>query len=164
MFGIESHQDSAKMQIYTRLRDKNSIQDAPLALCEGTSVADSDFLAADHVRRNYCTETLMLLHRPGFRWHYLSNQNEHECFLFKIFDSLIGVQAKCRPKCPDSKYVRALDFLQVALTRPSDIAAFLLVVLQGKALSPERWYSRMLERSRERVAITRESTCSPCGS
>ena len=75
------------------------IQDAPLALCDGTSVADTDLLAADHVRRNYCSETLMLLHRPGFRWYYLSNQNEHECYLFKIFDSLEGVKAKCRSKC-----------------------------------------------------------------
>ncbi|OIW25250.1 hypothetical protein CONLIGDRAFT_648290 [Coniochaeta ligniaria NRRL 30616] len=102
------------------------IQDAPLALCDGTSVADTDFMAADHVRRNYTGETLLLLHRPGFRWHYLSNQVEHEGYLIKIFDSLPGVQAKHCPHtsfqhraipsgCParESIEVRALVFTHV---------------------------------------------------
>ena len=73
------------------------VQDAVLALCDGTSVVDNDLLTVDHIRRNdNSSQTAMLVYRPGFRWHYLSNQREHECFLIKIFDSLEGVQAKCR--------------------------------------------------------------------
>ena len=34
----------------------------------------------------------------------------------------------------DLKYVHAVNFLQIALTPPSDIAPFLLVVPRGKAL------------------------------
>lgn len=72
------------------------VKDAPLALCDGTSVIDADFLTADHVRRRSQGETLLPLYRPGFRWHYLSNQKEHEGYLIKIFDSLGCVQAKSR--------------------------------------------------------------------
>ena len=64
----------------------------------------------------------------------------------------------------DPKYAYDLDFLQIALTRPSDIATFLLIVLQGKALRQEHWCSPMLERSRKRLSVTRGAAHSPCGS
>ncbi|KAK3985471.1 hypothetical protein QBC44DRAFT_353004 [Cladorrhinum sp. PSN332] len=102
------------------------VQDAPLALCDGTSVVDADFLTADHVRHKFHGETLLPVHRPGFRWHYLSNQTENEGFLLKIFDSLESVQAKHCPhtsfrthvlpdECPprESIEVRALVFTHV---------------------------------------------------
>lgn len=56
---------------------------------------DTDLLTVDHVRRHYCSETLMPVYRPGFRWYYLCNQEKHECFLIKIFDSSNDVPAKC---------------------------------------------------------------------
>ncbi|KAK4214338.1 hypothetical protein QBC37DRAFT_421430 [Rhypophila decipiens] len=65
----------------------------------------------------------MLIYRPGFQWHYLSEQMEDECYLIKIFDSLEGVSAKycphtyfrhevVPPDCPprESIEVRALVF------------------------------------------------------
>ncbi|KAF2649448.1 methyltransferase CmcJ [Lophiostoma macrostomum CBS 122681] len=74
---------------------RHPIRDAPLALCDGTSISDADMLSVDHVRQKFVSETLSPVYRPGFRWHYLSDQAAHECYLIKIFDSLPGVRAKC---------------------------------------------------------------------
>lgn len=39
----------------------------------------------------------MPLYRTGFRWHYLSNQNEHEGYLIRIFDSLRDLKERHVP-------------------------------------------------------------------
>ncbi|KAK7428467.1 hypothetical protein QQZ08_005086 [Neonectria magnoliae] len=60
------------------------VQDRPLALCDDASVHDSDLLPTDHIKKAYIGQTSNLMYRPGFRWHYLSNQTKEECFIFKI--------------------------------------------------------------------------------
>ncbi|CZT48568.1 uncharacterized protein RSE6_09284 [Rhynchosporium secalis] len=113
------------------------IQDAPLALCDGTSVTDADFMTADHVRIQIQGETRLLLYRPGFRWHYLSDQEEHEGYLIKIFDSLKSVPAQCKlkPNLDSGQWsdFQAINTFQPALTLPFNTAIFLLGVLQEKA-------------------------------
>ncbi|KAF8846859.1 hypothetical protein BDZ45DRAFT_370684 [Acephala macrosclerotiorum] len=71
------------------------VQDRPLALCDATSVNDSDLLPTDHIKKAYIGQTNNLMYRPGFRWHYLSNQTKDECFIFKMYDSLDGVAKHC---------------------------------------------------------------------
>lgn len=65
-----------------------------MALCDGSTVQESDLIAADHVRRHYTGETLYVQQNKNHRWHYMNNQQKHEVFLFKNFDS-DDVQAKC---------------------------------------------------------------------
>ncbi|KAH7000617.1 hypothetical protein EDB80DRAFT_866625 [Ilyonectria destructans] len=71
------------------------VQDCPLAMCDGTSVKDSDLLPTDHIKKAYIGQTSNLMYRPGFQWHYLSNQTKEECFIFKMYDSLDGVAKHC---------------------------------------------------------------------
>jgi len=73
------------------------VRDKPLALCDGTSIKDSDLLPTDHIKKGYIGQTSNLMYRSGFRWYYLSDQKKHECFIFKMWDSLEGVKAKYCP-------------------------------------------------------------------
>jgi len=69
--------------------------DAPLALCDGSRVAEFDVVCVDHIRQYYIGETAYLLPRKKNRWRYLSNQRPEEVTLIKIFDSDPKVEAKC---------------------------------------------------------------------
>jgi hypothetical protein len=74
---------------------KHSVEDWPLAVCDGSTVDDSLLVAVDYVRSNYVGETLKVLYSPNLRWHYLSQQTKDEVFLFKQYDSSLEVKAKC---------------------------------------------------------------------
>ena len=72
-----------------------SVDDWPLALCDGSTVDDRDLVETDHVRRHYTGSTMYLMHNPGQRFYYLSNQGRNDVLLFKNFDSERGVKARC---------------------------------------------------------------------
>lgn len=63
---------------------------------------DSDLLPTDHIKKGYIGQTSNLMYRPGFRWYYLSDQKRNECLIFKMWDSLESVKAKC--ECTDTEY------------------------------------------------------------
>ncbi|KAK3320222.1 hypothetical protein B0T19DRAFT_488379 [Cercophora scortea] len=103
--------------------NEGSVQDFPLALCDGSSILEEDLVECDHIRRKFFGATMYAAYRSTQRWYYLSKQRQDEITLIKIFDSRsIGVQARCcphgsfkHPRCPDeaeprsSIEVRALE-------------------------------------------------------
>lgn len=59
----------------------------PLAMCDSTSVHQSDLVATDLVRRKHIGESYYGVYSPAHTWHYLSNQQPHEVTMLKIYDS-----------------------------------------------------------------------------
>ncbi|OAL45364.1 hypothetical protein IQ07DRAFT_684291 [Pyrenochaeta sp. DS3sAY3a] len=77
------------------------VQDAPLAVCDGSVVPPGDLVAVDLVRRTYTGETAFALPSRKFRWYYVSNQQADEVLLFKVFDSSDRCQANA---CPHASF------------------------------------------------------------
>jgi hypothetical protein len=63
------------------------VEDWPLAICDGSTVDESDLVAADHIRKHYTGETFYVQQNSAHRWYYLRQQRRDEVFLFKNFDS-----------------------------------------------------------------------------
>ena len=66
---------------------RGPLRDAPLALCDGSSVR-SDALRSVELRYPDRTgEIYYLMHEPDQRWHFASDMTVEEAWLFKNFDS-----------------------------------------------------------------------------
>jgi hypothetical protein len=66
---------------------KSPVIDAPLAVCDASSVAKQDLVASDLVFRDRRGETYNLVYNPGQRWFYASEMRADEVLLLKCFDS-----------------------------------------------------------------------------
>lgn len=75
----------------------DSVEDWPLAVCDGRTVDGSDLVETDHVRRHYSGSTLYLMRNPAQRFYYMSKQSKNEVLIFKNFDSKPDVGAKYAP-------------------------------------------------------------------
>jgi hypothetical protein len=73
----------------------DSVEDWPLAVCDGQTVNWSDLVETDHVRRQYSGSTLYLMRNSEQRFYYMSKQSKQEVLIFKNFDSEKGVGARC---------------------------------------------------------------------
>ncbi|KID85049.1 methyltransferase CmcJ, partial [Metarhizium majus ARSEF 297] len=80
---------------------EHPVQDSPLALCDSSSVAPGDLVAADHYRESFGGEALYMLYNRNHRWYYLSEQTKDEVLVFKIHDS-DGSSAQC---CPHTAFI-----------------------------------------------------------
>lgn len=76
---------------------RGPVQDAPLAVCDATSVAPSDLVAADLVYRDRVGETYSVTHNPAHRWFYLSAMTTDEGLLLKCFDFSTDGRARFAP-------------------------------------------------------------------
>jgi hypothetical protein len=76
------------------------VEDAPLALCDGSSFDTADLVLCDHVTGQEHRETTYMRRRSQHRWYYLSNQRPEEVVLFKNFDSATNVAAQCEIVIP----------------------------------------------------------------
>ena len=74
----------------------DSVEDWPLAVCDGQTVNGSDLVETDHVRRQYSGSTLYLMRNPNQRFYYMSKQSKDEVLIFKNFDSQPEVKATCK--------------------------------------------------------------------
>jgi hypothetical protein len=74
----------------------DSVEDWPLALCDGGTVDRSDLVEADHIRRHYMGSTLYLMSNVKHRFYYLSKQSKDDVVIFKNFDSCSTVAASCK--------------------------------------------------------------------
>ena len=74
----------------------DSVEDWPLALCDGGTVDRSDLVEADHIRRHYMGSTLYLMSNAKHRFYYLSKQSKDDVVIFKNFDSSPTVAASCK--------------------------------------------------------------------
>jgi hypothetical protein len=61
--------------------------DAPLAVCDATSVAFTDLVPSDLVYRDRTGETYRLRYNPAHRWFYVPEMRVDEAILIKCYDS-----------------------------------------------------------------------------
>jgi hypothetical protein len=66
----------------------------PLAVCDASSIAASDFLASDLVYRDKVGETFALKANPQHRWFYFPQLTPDEALLLKIYDSRQDIAAR----------------------------------------------------------------------
>src|SRR6516162_9461439 len=66
---------------------RGPLRDAPLAVCDATSVAFSDFVPSDLVYRDRTGETYRVTYNPAHRWFYVPEMRADEAVLIKCYDS-----------------------------------------------------------------------------
>ena len=66
---------------------RGPLRDAPLAVCDATSVAFTDFVPSDLVYRDRAGETYRLRYNPAHRWFYVPEMRVDEAILIKCYDS-----------------------------------------------------------------------------
>ncbi|KAL7791168.1 putative 7 alpha-cephem-methoxylase [Trichoderma afarasin] len=84
---------------------RHTINNFPLAVCDGGTVPKEKLLTVDHVRKTYVGESMYPLACPErYKWYYLNRQEKEEVLLFKTYDSDINARAKC---CPHTSFVQS---------------------------------------------------------
>jgi hypothetical protein len=66
---------------------RGPLRDAPLAVCDATSVAFADFVPSDLVYRDRIGETYRVRYNPAHRWFYVPEMGADEAVLIKCYDS-----------------------------------------------------------------------------
>ena len=66
---------------------RGPLHDAPLAMCDATSVAAADLVAVDVVKPGRIGEFFGVLASPQHRWMYFPGMRPDELLLFKSYDS-----------------------------------------------------------------------------
>src|ERR1700758_4442799 len=66
---------------------RGPLRDAPLAVCDATSVAFADFVPSDLVYRDRTGGTYRLRYNPAHRWFYVPEMRPDEAVLIKCYDS-----------------------------------------------------------------------------
>jgi len=66
---------------------RRPLRDAPLAVCDATSVAFTDFVPSDLVYRDRAGETYRVRYNPAHRWFYVPEMRVDEAILIKCYDS-----------------------------------------------------------------------------
>jgi hypothetical protein len=66
---------------------RGPVRDAPLAMCDGSSVAKDDLVAADLIYPNRRGETYSVKYNPNHRWFYFPDMTADEALLLKCYDS-----------------------------------------------------------------------------
>ena len=73
------------------------LRDAPLAVCDATSVAFADFVPSDLVYRDRTGETYRVQYNPAHRWFYVPEMRRDEALLLKIADTKTDIPARFMP-------------------------------------------------------------------
>ena len=71
--------------------------DAPLALCDATSLATGDLVPQDLIYRDRTGEIYGLTYNPAHRWYYAPAMQADEALLLKCFNSQIDGRARFMP-------------------------------------------------------------------
>jgi hypothetical protein len=66
---------------------RGPVQQAPLAFCDASSLAQRDFVATDLRYRDRVGEVYSLTYRPEHRWFYYPGMRADEALLLKCYDS-----------------------------------------------------------------------------
>lgn len=70
-------------------------QDVPLAICDASSVLDTDIVVHDYSSENGAEWKSAVLHySPGYRWYYFPEMTSDELLLFKGYDSVENLNAQ----------------------------------------------------------------------
>jgi hypothetical protein len=76
---------------------RGPLRDAPLAVCDASSVAAADLVASDLVYRERVGETYSVTYNPAHRWFYVPAMQPDEALLLKCFDSATDGRARFAP-------------------------------------------------------------------
>jgi hypothetical protein len=76
---------------------RGPLRDAPLALCDATSIATDDLVPADLIYNNRVGETYAVTYNPDHRWFYVPAMERDEAVLLKCFDSVEDGRARFVP-------------------------------------------------------------------
>ena len=76
---------------------RGPVRDAPLAMCDGTTVSPEDLVASDLIYPNRNGETYSVKFNPGHRWYYAPEMRTDEALLLKIADTRTDVAARFMP-------------------------------------------------------------------
>ncbi|KPM42905.1 hypothetical protein AK830_g3630 [Neonectria ditissima] len=71
------------------------VESDPIAVMDGSYVPTEKLVEVDVVRHSYIGESYYPLQDDDYRWYLVSKQRSNEVLLFKMFDSDVGVNAKC---------------------------------------------------------------------
>lgn len=76
---------------------RGPLQDAPLAVCDATTVAPDDLVPADLVYRDRVGETYGVTYNPAHRWYYVPDMQPDEALLLKCYNSATDGRARFAP-------------------------------------------------------------------
>jgi hypothetical protein len=76
---------------------RGPVRDAPLAVCDASSVAAGDLVPSDLVYRDRVGETYGVTYNPAHRWFYVPEMQPDEALLLKCFDSATDGRARFAP-------------------------------------------------------------------
>jgi hypothetical protein len=76
---------------------RGPVVDAPLAMCDGTSVAADDLVASDLIYPNRRGETYSVKYNPAHRWFYFPEMTPDEALLLKCYDSATDGRTRFGP-------------------------------------------------------------------
>jgi hypothetical protein len=68
---------------------RGPLRDAPLAVCDATTVAFTDFVPSDLVYRDRTGEIYRVKYNPAHRWFYAPEMQADEALLIKCYDSVL---------------------------------------------------------------------------
>jgi len=88
------HEDEAQQRMKHRFAIvnvwrsiKGPVWNSPMALCDATSLAPEDLVAAERRAHDRIGELELVSWNPDHRWFYFPEMNEQEALLIKTFDS-----------------------------------------------------------------------------
>jgi hypothetical protein len=67
---------------------RGPVEDTPLAVCDGQTIAPQDLVATDLKYRDRTGEVYVLTFNPRHRWYYFPRMQSNEALLLKGYDSL----------------------------------------------------------------------------
>jgi hypothetical protein len=76
---------------------RGPVRDAPLAMCDGTTVAPDDLVASDLIYPNRRGETYSVKYNPNHRWFYFPEMTPDEAILLKCYDSATDGRTRFGP-------------------------------------------------------------------
>jgi len=76
---------------------RGPLRDAPLAVCDASSVAFKDLVPSDLIYRDRVGETYAVNFNPAHRWFYVPEMQPDEALLLKCFESKTDGRARFMP-------------------------------------------------------------------
>jgi hypothetical protein len=76
---------------------RGPLRDAPLAVCDASSVTPEDLVASDLVYQTRVGETYGVHYNPAHRWFYVPEMQPEEALLLKCYDSATDGRARFAP-------------------------------------------------------------------
>jgi len=76
---------------------RGPLRDAPLAMCDGQTVAPGDLVASDLIYPGRKGETYSVKYNPNHRWFYVPDMSADEALLLKCYDSATDGRTRFGP-------------------------------------------------------------------